>query len=184
MRTVSDTGSLHVDLQIAVDEVAVPEDADWRSWVSAALSAAGRNQSGVVTVRLVTEDESAMLNLSYRDKPGPTNVLAFSGPGDDLPGGAPTMATGEMADERLSEKEIGDLVICLPIACREAGEQGKRPVEHLAHLVVHGTLHLMGYDHGNEVEANRMEALEIRILDELGIANPYVVTEQASESSI
>ncbi len=155
---------LRVDLQVAIDGHEVPADAQWRAWVAAALSAAGRAVSGTVTVRLVDTDESAALNASYRHRPGPTNVLAFSGPGEAPVAGA-------------DEVELGDLVICLPLACREAAEQGKSPVAHLAHLVVHGTLHLIGYDHGNEVDAGRMESLEIRILSGLGFANPYAGTE-------
>ena len=172
MSAVHATVPLQVDLQVAADKSAVPDGADWVAWVGAALSAGGRSASGVVTVRLVAEEESAALNSTYRDKPGPTNVLAFSGPGELM---------SEVAVEQ-ALLEHGDLVICLPIACREAVEQGKPPVAHLAHLVVHGTLHLIGYDHQQEADAERMESLEVRALNGLGIANPYVAPEQTYDS--
>lgn len=172
MNAVHTAAPLQVDLQIAADKPDVPDGADWEAWVGAALSAAGRAASGVLTVRLVTEDESAALNSEYRDKPGPTNVLAFSGPGEVMS----HAAAGAMV-----ETELGDLVICLPVACREADEQGKLTIAHLAHLVVHGTLHLLGYDHQQEVDAERMEYLEIRVLGGLGFADPYVTDEQTND---
>ena len=178
MNNVLATVPLRVDVQIAADESVVPADTDWQTWVDAALRGAGRDSSGVVTVRLVTEDESAALNLSYRDKPGPTNILAFPGPGDELTGHKLSNdelinASCNAADAEALDMELGDLVICLPIACREAEEQGKRPVAHLAHLAVHGTLHLIGYAHGSEADAGRMESLETLILSGLGITDPY-----------
>ena len=164
---------LRIDLQIAADGCEVPADADWQTWIGAALSGGGRDESGIVTVRLVADDESAALNSSYRNKAGPTNVLAFPGPGDELE---------EIARELGRDTELGDLVICWPVACREADEQGKRPVAHLAHLVVHGTLHLIGYDHIQDADAESMEHLEVRILDELGFANPYAGPGQTGDS--
>ncbi len=164
MSAVYDTMPHRVDLQIATGKHRVPDDADWEAWVHAALAAGQSAASGAVTIRLVTEDESATLNLSYRDKPGATNVLAFPGPGDE-----PAIGSCHAA----GEAELGDLVICLPVACREADEQGKYPVAHLAHLVVHGTLHLIGYDHKVEADAERMENLEIRVMNRLGFADPY-----------
>jgi len=175
MNAVSTTVPLRVDLQIAAGEPAVPDEADWEAWVHAALAAGESAASGVVTVRLVTEDESATLNLSYRDKPGATNVLAF--PGDDS-----MILPLDVAGEAAVEAELGDLVICLPVAYREADEQGKRPVAHLAHLVVHGTLHLIGYDHTLKDDAERMENLEVRILSGLGFADPYGDPENMSDS--
>lgn len=164
---------LSVDVQIADDGCEVPGDADWQAWIGAALSGGGRDASGVVTVRLVAEDESAALNSTYRNKSEPTNVLAFPGPGDEL-----TRIVSELG----RDAELGDLVICWPVARREADEQGKHPVAHLAHLVVHGTLHLMGYDHSHETDAEMMESLEVRILDGLGFANPYAEPKPTGNS--
>jgi len=176
------TGPLRVELQVAADESVVPDDADWRTWVGAALSAGGRGASGVVTVRLVTEDESAALNSTYRNQPGPTNVLAFPGPGDEPALGNSESVNSDLTGDVVGEVELGDLVICLPVAFREADQQGKRPVAHLAHLVVHGTLHLIGYDHAPETDAERMESLEVRVLSRLGFANPYADPEQTNDS--
>lgn len=106
------------------------------------------------------DGEGTELNATWRHKPGPTNVLAFPGPAG-LPPGVP--------------REFGDLVICLPVVLREATEQRKAPVDHLAHLVVHGTLHLLGHTHEGEADAGVMEALETRVLAGLGIADPYRV---------
>ncbi len=168
MSAASATAPLRVDLQIATDEPVIPEEAEWKTWVNAALSAGGGTSSGVVTVRLVGESESVALNSTYRGKAGPTNVLSFPGPGDDL-----AIAQADAA----IEAQIGDLIICLPVACREAEEQGKRLIAHLAHLVVHGTLHLIGYDHEIEADAGRMESLEVRVLGGLGFVNPYTESE-------
>ena len=137
----------------------LPEGADFRAWIEAALGSAAAPADGAIALRLVGLAEGASLNSTWRNKPGPTNVLAFPGP-SGLPPGVPV--------------ELGDLVICLPVVFREAAEQGKAPVDHLAHLVVHGTLHLLGYTHDGEADAARMEALETRVLAGLGIPDPYV----------
>jgi probable rRNA maturation factor len=108
--------------------------------------------------RLVDEAESADLNQRYRGKTGPTNVLSF--PFEPPPG-------------TRGRKYLGDLAICAPVVAREAVEQGKDLEAHWAHLVVHGVLHLLGYDHLEEPEAQVMEALETRILGELGFPPPY-----------
>lgn len=115
-----------------------------------------------ISVRLVDEKESHQLNMHYRQKDKPTNVLSFP---SELP---------EEILAMLNEVPLGDLVICVPVVIKEAKEQQKSPEAHLAHLVVHGTLHLMGYDHEtSEQDADDMEALEIEILKNLGFANPY-----------
>jgi probable rRNA maturation factor len=110
--------------------------------------------AGELVVRIVDEAESAALNERYAHKKGATNVLAF-------PGGEPTA--------------LGDLVICAAVVAREAAEQGKARKSHWAHMVIHGCLHLRGYDHMNAADASVMEARERELLAELGIADPYAV---------
>ncbi|HET8551819.1 MAG TPA: rRNA maturation RNase YbeY [Gammaproteobacteria bacterium] len=134
---------------------AAPGETDFSRWVAAAL--AGRREDAEVAIRIVDTDEGAALNRRYRDREGPTNVLSFPAelpPGVDLP-------------------LIGDLVICGPVVAAEAAEQGKPVEAHWAHLTVHGILHLIGFDHQNDAEADEMEGLEIVILAELGYGDPY-----------
>ena len=118
-----------------------------------------------IGIACVDNAESHQLNLEYRGKDKPTNVLSFP---SDLP--------DEMA-AILESFPVGDLVICIPVVLQEAIDQQKTPIEHFTHMLVHGTLHLMGYDHEtSEQDAEEMEALEIEILKKLGFDNPY--TEQ------
>jgi probable rRNA maturation factor len=130
--------------------------ADIERWVTATLS----NESGELTVRIVDADESAALNGRYRDKHYATNVLSF--PADPLP--------VELEDE---DAPFGDLVLCAPVIASEAVEQGKTLTAHWAHLLVHGCLHLKGFDHETAAEAATMEALERDLLGKLGFADPY-----------
>ena len=117
-------------------------------------------------IACVDNAESHKLNLEYRQKDKPTNVLSFP---SDLP--------DEMA-QILETFPIGDLVICIPVVLQEAIEQQKTTIEHFTHMLVHGTLHLMGYDHEtSEEDAEEMDALEIEILNKLGFENPYTVKE-------
>lgn len=116
-----------------------------------------------IVVRIVDEDESRELNSRFRQIDRPTNVLAFPSYDADL---------AELLEEA-GEFPLGDLVICAPIVLREAAEQGKNADEHWAHMLVHGTLHLLGYDHVQAEDAARMEALETRILAARGIGDPY-----------
>jgi len=148
--------NLELDYQLALEpESAVPGEGAVRRWVEAALE--GRREAAELTVRIVDEEESAELNQAYRKKQGPTNVLSF--PFEAPPG--------------VELSLLGDIVICAPVVAREAREQGKAPEAHWAHMVVHGSLHLLGYDHIEAAEAEAMEALETAILARLGYPNPY-----------
>ena len=119
-----------------------------------------------IGIACVDNDESHKLNLEYRGKDKPTNVLSFP---SDLP--------DEMA-QILDTFPIGDLVICIPVVLQEAIEQEKTSIEHFTHMLVHGTLHLIGYDHEtSDEDAEEMEALEIEILKKLGFDNPYTIKE-------
>ena len=154
---------VRVDLQIAA-EGELPEGVDLNHWVAATCESVvfERPPVGAITVRLVETKESQALNSTYRQKDSPTNVLAFPGP----------EAADLLSDD---ERELGDLVICLPVVFGEAEQQGKAPLAHLAHLVVHGTLHLFGYDHDTDHSAEQMEGLEAKIMERLGFPNPYKV---------
>jgi len=144
-----------VDVQIATADENIPSEEDFRSWVAAALPADKINSE--LTIRVVGFDESRSLNAQYRQKDKPTNVLSFP---SELP-------------PELQIPLLGDLVICAGVVEREALEQGKTLLAHWAHMVVHGTLHLLGYDHETDADAEVMEALETRILGTLGFPAPY-----------
>jgi probable rRNA maturation factor len=151
--------SLDLDVQYASALPDVPTEVQFRHWVEAAL--AGRRERAALSVRLVGGDEGAELNGRFRGRRGPTNVLSF--PFESPPG--------------FPESDLlGDLVICAPVVAREAREQGKRLQAHWAHMLVHGVLHLLGYDHLDAEEAARMEEQETRILSELGFPDPYQAT--------
>ena len=148
-----------VDVQVATDCSELPDTQIVTDWVE--LATKQREQAEVV-VRLVGEQESAELNEAYRQKKGPTNVLSFP---FERPEGLPVDA--------LLNDTLGDLVICAPVVLSEAADQGKTPLTHWAHMVIHGCLHLQGYDHVNAKDAQVMEALEIKLLEQIGISNPY-----------
>jgi probable rRNA maturation factor len=148
-----------VDVQRAIETG--PSDTDIEAWVDAVLEAE-RHPAAELTLRIVDAEESAALNEQYRHKPGPTNVLSF--PFENPPG--------------VQLDLLGDVVICAPLVKQEAQQQAKDEQAHWAHLVVHGTLHLLGYDHVQEDEAADMEARETRILHSLGYADPYRLNEE------
>jgi probable rRNA maturation factor len=135
-----------------------PRTADFTRWAAAALGRRGTNRE--LAVRVVGPAESRRLNARYRGKDKPTNVLSF-------PAAAPPAAAAQPL------VPLGDLVICAQVVRTEAQAQGKPLQAHWAHLVVHGALHLLGYDHESEPDASRMERREIRVLRTLGFANPY-----------
>ena len=151
----------------------VPERALLRRWLRAALRHLGRRDAEVA-IRIVGEAEGAEIYARYRQRvarratrPHATNVLSFPA---DLP-------------EWVDLPQLGDLVICAPVVNREAAEQGKAPEAHWAHMVVHGTLHLLGHDHRNDADAERMEALETGILAALDFPPPYAPTAPTRASA-
>jgi len=148
-----------VEVQIATECSELPDTQVVTEWVELATE---QHKNTDVVVRLVDEEESAALNQAYRQKNGPTNVLSFP---FERPEGLPVDA--------LSNLPLGDLVICVPVVLSEAAEQGKTALAHWAHMVIHGCLHLQGYDHIDSNDAQQMEALEIKLLDSIGIRNPY-----------
>ena len=140
----------------AIGEHQLPTESDICEWVSAVLNHHHIDQAEI-TVRTVGLAESQDLNLTYRGQDKPTNVLSF--PFD--------------SDIELPIRLLGDLVICVPVMQVEAKQQGKTTHHHWAHLVVHGTLHLLGYDHIEEDQAEQMESLEVEILSQFNIVDPY-----------
>lgn len=152
-----------VTVQNAARGAAVPSRRDLEHWARSALEDGVR---GELTVRIVAESESAELNSRYRGKRGPTNVLSFPAQAEAAAAHGPAAPAGEVLP-------FGDLVICAPVVVREAREQGKEPAAHWAHMVVHGALHLQGYDHETVRDATIMEARERALLAELGFPDPY-----------
>ena len=139
---------LDFSLQLASQAAGIPSASQFRRWVRAAL----RVETSLA-IRIVDEEEGRQLNASYRGKDYATNVLTFP----------------------LTEQPLlmGDIVICAPVVAREAMEQGKPLLAHYAHMTVHGVLHLHGYDHEIDAQADLMEAMEVAALHKLGFANPY-----------
>lgn len=160
---------LYLDLQIACVHKDIPSKPSFAKWVKAALSLAKEETNTELTIRLVDSEEIRSLNKEYRHKDYATNVLSFPAESmDDFEG------LEALCDDANNTRFIGDLVICLEVVNLEAKEQKKHYRDHLAHMVVHGVLHLLNYDHIDEQEAQIMEALEVEILAGLKIANPYV----------
>ena len=154
-------GPVRLDVAVgyAVPRKGVPAAVSFRKWVAAALE--GRIREADLAIRIVGSREGRALNRHYRGKDYATNVLSFPA---ELPEGLP---------EGVRMPLLGDLVICAPVVAREAKEQRKPLAAHYAHLTVHGALHLLGWDHDNDVEAEAMEQLEREILAGLGVDDPY-----------
>ena len=150
---------LEVSVSYGLPRTGIPSATSFRRWVAAALD--GRIRQADLAIRLVDAKEGRALNRHYRGKDHPTNVLSFPA---ELP-------------EGVKLPLLGDLVICAPVVDREAREQGKRLNDHYAHLTVHGVLHLLGWDHEDEREAECMEQLEREILATIGIADPYLAVD-------
>ena len=146
-------------LQFASNDDSVPDTKTITTWVNRALAAAG-NVDGELSVRVVDTVEMQALNRDYRSKDRPTNVLSFPA----------ASIEGLPAD---ADVPLGDIVICREVVRDEAERQDKAIADHWAHMIVHGTLHLLGFDHMNDREAAEMEGLEIKILADYGIPDPY-----------
>jgi probable rRNA maturation factor len=156
---------LCLDLQNASSGCAIPAQSLLKLWVRAAIGA--QRRSAEVSLRIVDEAEMSELNGRYRGKPQPTNVLSFP---VELP-------------PEVKLPHLGDIVICAAVVEREAREQHKTATDHWAHMLIHGTLHLLGFDHIDATEAEIMESMEIEILKTLNIVNPYIENARTEERS-
>jgi len=141
----------------------IPNSVDLQNWAEAAIQEEGKEFS--LVIRFVDEEEGIDLNHTYRHKKSATNVLSFPYEAPDY-----YVEIPELVDE---PAHLGDLVLCEPVVLNEAAEQNKALQQHWAHLVIHGVLHLQGYDHLTVEDAIIMESLEIKILEQLGFNNPY-----------
>jgi len=148
---------IDVDLQIACEDENLPSHKDFQHWVEATLLPF--NKPFELTIRLVGNEESQQLNSQYRGKDKPTNVLSFP---FEVP-------------EGIELNLLGDLIICVPVVRQEAMAQQKSLNAHWAHMVVHGCLHLLGFDHIDDTEAEEMEALETKVITSLGFPEPYEI---------
>lgn len=158
---------IQIDRQITVDnEELIPSVEQMQLWAQTAFELATYNKDCAFTARFTTPEEVHSLNKQYRNVDRPTNILSF-----------PFEAPEDLPEEALEDEceYLGDLVICMDILQKEAQEQNKSLIEHCAHLIIHGCLHLLGFDHITDEEAQEMEGLEIKILAKLGYANPYEV---------
>jgi probable rRNA maturation factor len=194
---------LAIEVQFAVRRSGVPHARTLRQWAIEAYRRVYRRSSSrrrpkaygrTVTIRIVGAAESRKLNRTWRGQDKPTNVLSF--PADPLPRPPSQQASAKHAGNRAAGRWVlaredgpdltraqspvpsgpcllGDLAICAPVVAREAREQGKSPHSHWAHMVVHGVLHLLGYDHENDRDAHEMESTETRILKRFGYPDPY-----------
>ena len=152
--------AMPVEVQVASAADAVPRVREIQRWADAALEeVADEGEPPDLCIRVVDEEESQSLNSRFRGFDKATNVLSFP-------------AQVDLPDENI----LGDVVICAPVVCAEAASQGKSISDHYAHMVVHGVLHLTGYDHERQTAALQMEALEVRILQRVGVADPYGVS--------
>ena len=155
---------LDVSVSYATPRAGLPSAVSFRKWVAAAL--ASRILEADLAIRIVGAQEGRALNRHYRGKDYATNVLSF--PAD--------MAEGVKLPKGVKLPLLGDIVLCAPVVAKEAKEQKKPLAAHYAHLTVHGVLHLLGWDHQDERDADCMEALERQILAGLGIEDPYLST--------
>jgi probable rRNA maturation factor len=152
-------------VQNATQDYVVPTDENLSLWVNTALQS--ENLCYALTIRMVDEKESCNLNSTYRNKDSATNILSFPVDLEDM------ILKEIIADTGV--KPLGDLAVCVPIVMREASEQNKALFDHWAHLVIHGVLHLRGFDHIEPEQAASMEKLEKSLLATLGIDDPYLI---------
>ena len=148
--------AIRVDVQYMCESPSLPGKKQIKTWAEAALK--NLRENAEFTVRIVDRQEGTELNERWRQAKGPTNVLSF--PAEGL--------------EEIAPELLGDIVICAPVIEDEAKQQDKSPDAHWAHMIVHGILHLLSYDHIKQQDADIMEALEIKILEKIGYKNPYV----------
>lgn len=147
--------TIELELQIASNAQTLPHPSQFREWVGNTLD--DRFTDAELTIRIVDLEEMTELNETYRKKSGATNVLSF--PAE--------------IDQAFELPLLGDIIICAPVVQQEAEDANIELLAHWAHMVVHGTLHLLGYDHINKLDAEEMETLETQILTELGYPAPY-----------
>ena len=147
-----------LDIQFAVDDDGLPRRATIERWVAAAFAGVG-SPPGPLSIRVVDEPEARELNARFRGRNAATNVLSFPTDADGWPPGEP--------------RSFGDVVVCAPLLARQADEAGRPVEEHWCHIVVHGVLHLLGYDHQNDSDALEMEQTEREVLATLGFPDPY-----------
>jgi len=157
---------IHVDIQHAVKEPSLISDDTFIQWVELALNE-DKCANSELTLRLVDIEEITNLNSTYRNKNKATNVLAFPAEHNDL--------------VELEYNLLGDIIICPDVLVKESSELGIPIIAHWAHIVIHGTLHLLGYDHIDDEDCKKMQTLEIKILAKLGFDNPYKVEESTVE---
>ena len=150
------TVELTISENVDTDNINIPDEESFQLW---AESACLEDDDTIASLQIVDSDEMRALNKTYRDKDMPTNVLSFP---------------MQLPDE-INIKILGDLALCVDVIDEEAKAQGKSAKAHWAHMVIHGMLHLQGYDHIDDSEAKTMETMEIDILKKLGFANPYLV---------
>ena len=147
---------IKITIQTITHNTFIPSRYFLHQWVNQALS--NQTENKIVNIRLVSKKESAELNSTYRHKKGPTNILSF--PFEPPP--------------EISSPFLGDLVICAALVNQQAKQQAKTRLAHWAHIVIHGCLHLIGYDHIHDKDASKMETIEIQLLEDLGYENPYI----------
>lgn len=165
MATVAPDGPVSepaIDLQVACEAPDLPDRAELVRWIAGANDAIGGVRQIEIAIRIVDESESQALNRQFRERDKSTNVLSFPADMESIPGLPPEASI-----------YLGDLVLCAPVVAREAREQGKAASTHWLHLVLHGFLHLNGFDHETAEDAAEMEGLETRLMKAAGLPDPY-----------